>query len=377
MIITFCLPQFTQKNIPLQPWLTIYRIAIEFIANGDTVHVITDSPDTSDIDGIQVHFVKSLRGSNSYELITLLKKIKPDTVVVSVTPLSLTTTKWYKVLKSYRSYAYLSYPFYTANEIRKAFKYLNFQERISYGRHVLIPSKFWAGSMIRYFNGVICQSKQTGKIINKHTRFQIPVYSISPGIDHQVWNSKIKSVKSNKESVFLYVGRASKIRGFDLMLDALKLIGDKKISIRILARGADRNTVREIENKIQIRKLQNRVDVKGGWMEIDEFKNELQSAIAVIIPFVLVPSELPVSVMEAVACGTPVIVSDIDGLAEAAGTAGIVVPQCDVYALSCAISKLYTDKVLINRLKTGCYAEKRKMLSWNLTYKLWQKKLYN
>ncbi len=377
MIITFCFSQFTQKSLPLQPWLTIHRIALEFIANGDAVHVITDLSNASEIDGLKVHFVKSLRGTDSRELINLLQQIQPDAVVVSVTPLSLITTKWYKILKGYRSYAYISYPFYTAGEIKKAFKYLNFKERISYGRHVLIPGKIWAKSMINYFNGVICQSKKTGSNINKHTKSQIDIYLIPPGIDHGIWNIRTENFKNSKESVFLYVGKASKIRGFDLMLDAFKLIDDKQICLRILARGADEKKIREIQNKVQICNLQNRVVVKGGWMEIDEFKKELQAATAVILPFVLVPSELPVSVMEVVACGTPVVVSDIDGLAEAAGTAGIVVPQCDVHALSCAVKTLHTDKKLVNTLKRACHTEKRKMLSWNITYKLWQKILSN
>lgn len=372
MIVTFCLPDFTNENLRLQPWLTIHRIGLGLISSGHEVHVLTDRKRKKNIDGIQVHWAKSLRGTNSNQIQDLLQSIKPDSIVVSVTPLSLVTTAWYQILRSFRPYAFLSYSFYSYKEIFRAFSHLNNRERIEYGRHVLVPRLLWTRRLIRLFDGVICQSKHTSGVIKAHTLDRIPVYAIPPGIDRELWFAKDGTTCETNKSFFLYVGKASAIRGFFIVLDAFSQIKDQGIRLKIIARGADNKEIKKIEKEVFRRNIQERVIIQGGWLGIDELRQEFQSAIAVILPFVLVQSELPVSVMEAISCGTPVIVSDIDGLSDAAGKAGFVVRQCDISEVSIAIEKIYREKKLRKSLHEACFKQAEDMLPWVSVVAQWE-----
>ena len=56
-------------------------------------------------------------------------------------------------------------------------------------------------------------------------------------------------------------------------------------------------------------------------------------------------------VLEALACGTPVVTSDVSSLPEVAGDAALLVPPLDVEALSTALHRLLTDTALRARLR--------------------------
>jgi glycosyltransferase involved in cell wall biosynthesis len=68
--------------------------------------------------------------------------------------------------------------------------------------------------------------------------------------------------------------------------------------------------------------------------------------------------------MEAVACGTPVVVADIDGLSEAAGPAGLVVPAGDAGALAAALRRLHAQPTLLAGLRAAALVQRATYASW-------------
>ena len=373
MVIVLCLANFTKKNCNLQPWLTIYRVSNYLLSQGHEVHVVTDQIDNSDLNGISIHFVDTLRGTNSQKINEIIDSIHPDAIVVDVNPLSLVTARWYRKLRQYRTIAYLSYPFYSIREIVTALPHINMKERYEYGRHILIPRYLWAGRMVNFFDAVICQSAVTGKSITARTHSKIPVHVIPPGIDKERWTVTGRINQDPSENLFLYLGATTAIRGFSVVLDAIALLSDPDIKLRVLARGSNGKGIKEIQAEVIRRNIQSQVSIKGGLLEIEELKREILRSTAVLLPFVLVPSELPVTVMESIACGTPVIVSSINGLSEAAGDAGIVIPPGDPSMLATAIKDLYLQKKRIMNLRAACTKQADQMLSWHSVSDRWLK----
>lgn len=373
MVVVFCLSNFTAKNCNLQPWLTIYRISRYLLSQGHEVHTVTNQGDSSDLDGISIHFVDTLRGTNSRKINEVIDSIHPDALVADVNPLSLVTACWYRNLRPYRTIAYLSYPFYSIREIVSALPHIMMKEKWEFGRHILIPRYFWARKMVKYFDSVICQSGVTGKSITAQTHSKIPVHVIPPGIDKERWTATKKINQDPSDNLFLYAGAASTIRGFSVVLDAFAQLSDHDIKLKVLARGASGKRIKEIEAEVIRRNIQAQVSIEGGLLEIEELKIEIQRSTAVLLPFVLVPSELPVTVMESIACGTPVIVSNINGLSEAAGDAGIVVPNGDPFHLATAIKDLYLQKNLRMSLRAACTKQADQMLSWHSASDRWLK----
>ena len=73
-------------------------------------------------------------------------------------------------------------------------------------------------------------------------------------------------------------------------------------------------------------------------------------------------------VLEAMACGTPVITSNISSLPEVAGDAAILINPYDIKQLSEAMHLIATDAQLQNRL-SQLGIERAKKFSWEKTGK--------
>jgi L-malate glycosyltransferase len=73
-----------------------------------------------------------------------------------------------------------------------------------------------------------------------------------------------------------------------------------------------------------------------------------------------------VAVVEAMACGVPVVVSDAGGLPEVvvAGESGLVVPRDDAAALAAALQRLIDDAPLRRRLSQGGHARAQAEYAW-------------
>ena len=74
--------------------------------------------------------------------------------------------------------------------------------------------------------------------------------------------------------------------------------------------------------------------------------------------------------MEVIACGRPVIVSDINGLPEAGQDCGLVVNQADADDLAAAMASFCTDKTMMMKKFRLDYRRNR-MLSWDKVAEIW------
>lgn len=369
MRVVFCLPGFDKDVIRLQPWVTVYEVSQRFVKMGHAVDIITDRPGNGRISSIAIHTVKTLRGHNSDEMEALLESIRPDIIIVSVTPLSLVSSRWYSSAGRYRVFAYISYPFYTALETLKAFPYLTRADRLSYGRQLLVPGSLWGHRLKAFFEGIICQSERTKTRLTCLTGGSTRIHAIPPGIDSD-WIS-MRSGAEKRETRFLYVGSPLAIRGFFFTLEALRKVTEKGVRLKILARGADPCAVRNIKTLADSMGLGKIVSVQGGWLGKKELQSEMTDASVILMPFALVPSELPVSVLEAICCETPLIVSDIDGLPEAVGECGIAVRQCSVDELARAMARICSENGLDKKLREACRKRKSSIKTWEEVSAQW------
>jgi glycosyltransferase involved in cell wall biosynthesis len=370
MKILFCIHDFHPGNLALQPWLTVHRVATGLVEFGCDCHVLTDCGLVETIDGVHIHSADSLRGTNSRQVNAYLNKIQPHAVIVSVTPMSLVTTGWYRELAHYQAFAFLSYPFYNLCETIRAMPHLDNGDRWAYGRHQLIPRPIWRQALKRYFRGAFCQSERSGNRIASPGKSSFGVYPVQPGIDRQRWLPPTRDNREVDLCSFLFTGSPSSIRGFNLVLDAFKKLGRGDARLKIMARGGDGSTHRSIQRQADRLHIINRVAISTGWASADDLRQAIWEADAVLLPFVLVPSELPVTVLEVIACGRPVIVSDIDGLPEAGEGCALVVEQGDVNSLSAAMQTFCENRTAM--MKTFRFDERRdSMLTWDRVAQKW------
>jgi glycosyltransferase involved in cell wall biosynthesis len=342
------------------------------VENGFHVHIITDRGSFRHSSGIQIHLVKSLRNRHATDILSIIDKIKADCVVTTVTPLSLVVNSWYANIKHVRKIAFFSYSFYTSPEIWKSMRYLSLRDKYEFGRQAIIPSSVSLKMLKKNFDCAICQSSRTKMRIENIIK-DFTIYKIDPGIDLEIWKFSNKSYKDTTQ--FLYTGSPLKIRGFWNILKAFSNIESKDITLKILARGSKQFEIDKIERYITSKKLCSRISVMGGWSDLNSLRNEIRTADLLLLPFVIVPSELPVTLMESIASGTPVLVSNIDGLPDAVGNAGVVTPHASVSSLRKTILEFHSDKSKRDSLHLACMKKREKMKTWKSVGKIWEKVL--
>ena len=373
MIVAFCVYGYSPETERLQPWLTVHEVAKILIASGWTVHLITDVEMPPTLADMRHHYVKTMRPANAREVLAIIDEIQPDRVVVLATPLNLVLSSWYKSVHC-KLIAFLSYPFYTRAEFARALPHLTREELIMYGRHILVPRFLWARTLRKFYSSVIAQSHRTASRVAEAAGSGIPAYGLKAGLDLEFWTPSETAVhRQTSLTRFLYVGSAKSIRGFDVLLAAFRRLKGQAVELRILARGSTPDEVGRLRRLVDTRvgSLRAHVEIIGGWVDRERYRDELRAADAVVLPFVLVPSELPVSVIECIACGTPVIATDIDGLPDAVGSAGVIVRSGSVKALADAMRDLSATPARVDQLRTRCRDARNDMLDWSDVGRAW------
>lgn len=370
MKIVFCIYDFTWANLPLQPWLTIRMLTAGLVGRGHSVHIVTDAATPARLDGIETHAVTSFRGTNGTQLQRLLRTIGPEVLVCLPTPLNMVTSDWLNCVDGCKVVGFASYPFYSRFELYRAWKRVPFADIRQYLRHALIPGWLWKSAMRKKLDAVIAQSETTSDRIQRIVGEGFMTYPIPAGIDLDHWPYGLKA--ASRDLRILYLGAARAIRGFDLAVEAISMSQAGPLEFRILARGADEFEIDRIRERAGGISGDKTVVVVGGWLERAELISEIHSADIVLQPFVLVPSEFPVTAMEVIACGTPVIGSRIDGLPTAIGPAGTVVAQGRADELAKAIDLFAADASVREAWKDGCRYQRDRMLHWDSVVEQWE-----
>lgn len=144
-------------------------------------------------------------------------------------------------------------------------------------------------------------------------------------VDTAVFNSDGADVK--KEVDVLYVGRFSVEKGIDVLLKAAKEL-PRETRILIIGQGPMRRQLEE-----QARRLSCRVEFKD-WLKNEELPGQIRKAKVQVVPSLSEPQGLVV--LEALACGVPVIGSDTGGIPDMIQHEknGWLVPPNDVASLA-------------------------------------------
>lgn len=149
------------------------------------------------------------------------------------------------------------------------------------------------------------------------------------------------------KTLILFLGRFDQKKGIELLVEAFSEVALHRADVHLLlVGGGDGDYVKQIVGMLQDRGMTHRSTYTG--MVSDQEKME---ALADADLFVL-PSRgenFGIAVVEAMACGLPVIISDQVGIWKEIAGAGIVT-RCDPSEIADALERLVDDPVLRRRL---------------------------
>ncbi|HUT11660.1 MAG TPA: glycosyltransferase family 4 protein [Thermoguttaceae bacterium] len=153
------------------------------------------------------------------------------------------------------------------------------------------------------------------------------------------------------------IGTLHEVKGQTHLIEACRLLRQRGLDVHchLIGDGPDRKA---LFAQVSQSDLADRIRFHG-WRTRAEIIELLRQADVLAAPSV--PSKdgrregIPVALMEAMACGVPVVASELSGIPELVrhGQSGLLVPPGDAAALADAIQRLHADRPLHRRLAQG------------------------
>ena len=173
---------------------------------------------------------------------------------------------------------------------------------------------------------------------------------IPNGVDLEVLSPLAREERFS-EATLLYLGRLKRYKRVDLLLQAVAVLVRRGTSCRLLVagRGDDQPRLEVLRESLGLRE---HVEFLGFVSEVQKRDLLRKSWIHLLTS---VKEGWGISNLEAAACGTPTIASDVPGLRDSVvhGRTGFLVPHGDVEILSRRIEELLGDEEERTRLGVG------------------------
>ena len=155
----------------------------------------------------------------------------------------------------------------------------------------------------------------------------------------------------------LAVARLVEKKGLPVLVEACRLLRDRGVTFRceIVGKGAQRGL---LEQRIREAGLEEHVHLLGPHTQ-GQILARFHEAHVVALPCIVGEDGnrdgLPVSIVEALACGLPIVSTPVTGIPEAVKHEenGLLVPENDAPALAAALERLAVDRALLARLSAA------------------------
>ena len=308
-----------------------------FSENGNEVHVVSFID--AEIENVCVHFVETgvlAENGDSQKIKYLLKarevkkivnEINPDIVNVHYAT-SYGTVAALSGLKGYILSVWGSdvYDFPKKSPIHKAM--LKFS---------LARAKY-------IFSTSMAMAKETNKYTSK--KIEITPFGVNMDLFNPNKRNYSNKINSNAQFVVGTVKALTPKYGIDYLIKAVSIVKKTHPEIPIRLRIAGKGEKETEYKKLAMEQGISDITTWLGFISQEEAAKEWANMDLAIIPSILESESFGVSAVEAQACGTPVIISDIPGLMEATcpEQSSLVVERKNEKALADAIVALFYDE---------------------------------
>ncbi|PSR17065.1 mannosyltransferase [filamentous cyanobacterium CCP3] len=220
-------------------------------------------------------------------------------------------------------------------------------------------SRYYLPQVIRQAEHVICDSESTLRDIY---RFFGPPPGATTVIPLAYDNGHYRFLDLPRQPYFLYVGSHYTYKNLGRLIQAFAQT--KLPDFKLLIAGVpDPRYTPFLQAQVREMKLDNCVQFLS-YVPYSELPRLINQAIALVFPSLWEGFGLPV--LEAMACGTPVITSRVSSLPEVAGDAALLIDPYSIDELAEAMVSVASDNSLWARLQ-GAGLTRAKAFSWEKT----------
>ncbi len=200
------------------------------------------------------------------------------------------------------------------------------------------------------------------------------IHIIPPGVDTERFHpipadhAKQHVAVCTDRSMILFVGRIEPLKGIDTLLQAIARVAERRPGMRrglcVPIIGGRADEIHEHEEMARLADLRKDLGIEDVVTFLGSKNQDTLQYYYSAAEMVVMPSDYEsfgMVALEAMACGTPVVASDVGGLAFLIkdGRTGYRVPAGDVEALAERIMHLLTDELSRRRIgqRATCWAE--------------------
>ncbi len=235
---------------------------------------------------------------------------------------------------------------------------LRFPRRFS---PLTLYARYYVPQVLRQAQHIVCNSVSTANDIIQF--YQIPAGKITPILlAHDAKNFRFLDLPT--QNYFLYLGRIDPYKNGQRLLTAFAQLSADNPTTQLWFSGpVDRRYQPALITQIAELGLLDRVKFLG-YVPYVELPRLINQAIGLVFPSLWEGFGLPV--LEAMACGTPVIASDLSALPEVVGDAGLLVDPYNIESIAAAMRQLLRDQQLWQQCRVASLA-RANQFSWAKT----------
>jgi glycosyltransferase involved in cell wall biosynthesis len=220
---------------------------------------------------------------------------------------------------------YFHYPFFGTGIIIWLFKILHPKKKLIIHYHMDVHHKNILFKILSWPEEIIRKSlfKKSEIIVSasldyiKHSQIK-KIYKKYPEkfreIPFSVNTNEFKPLEiDKKENIILFVGgldKAHYFKGVDILIKAISKIKDIELELRIIGEGELKNEFKNLSRDLGV---ENRIKFLGR-PDRESFIKNFQQAKVLVLPSINSNEAFGIVLIEAMACGTPVIASDLPGV---------------------------------------------------------------
>ena len=219
---------------------------------------------------------------------------------------------------------------------------LRFPNRLS---PLAIYHKYYTPEVFKQAKHIICISESTARDVTKF--YKIPSNKITPillAYDSQHFQPVVaEDSKYRSHPYFLYIGRHDPYKNISRVISAFANLQPQREYQLWLSGPSDKRYTPALKKQVQELGIADRVKFLD-YVPYEHLPIIISGAIALVFPSLWEGFGLPV--LEAMACGTPVITSNLSSLPEVAGDAGILINPYKVEEITDAMQAIANNSGL-------------------------------
>jgi glycosyltransferase involved in cell wall biosynthesis len=206
--------------------------------------------------------------------------------------------------------------------------------------------RYYIPQVLTQAQHILCDSLATAKDITDF--FQIPANKITPILlAHKSEDFRFLDLPTS--NYFLYIGRHDPYKNLHRLIDAFAALPTHQDCELWIAGPSDRRYTPPLQAQADTLGLSDRIKFLN-YVPYDQLPTLINQALALVFPTLWEGFGLPV--LEAMACGTPVITSNLSSLPEVTGEAALLVNPYNTGEIAEAMQAVATDSALRSRLRT-------------------------